>query len=91
MASWLRVRLLPEAADGVEVALTVAALAFHLGAPQGFVPGVLRWNGGGRLVVLVQTLGEELELPWSQVVQAGLEDVVAVLVGVHLAGNSHLL
>lgn len=83
------VGLLPEAADRVEVALAVAALAFHLGAPQGFVPGVFcRYRrSSSRLVVLVQTLGKELQLPRSQVVEAGLHDVVAVLIRVHLRKN----
>lgn len=88
---WALVNLFPEAANGVEIALTVAALAFHLGTPECLIPGV--FSGGitcccSRLVVFIQTLSKKLQLPWSEVIEAGFQDVVAVLFGVYLINKT---
>lgn len=90
MRWYIIICLFPEAADWIEIALTVTALTFHFGAPQGLVPGVLgRQRRRSRLIILIETLGKQLQLPWPEVVQTSLQDGVAILVAAHLKSSQN--
>lgn len=83
------VDLFPEAADRVEIALTIAALTFHFGTSERLIPSVFSRNTCCRsLVVLIETLSKKLQLPWSKIIETSLQDVVVLLVGVHLQPNA---
>ena len=67
-----------EAADGIEVALTITTLTFGFRRTQGPVPSIIATCLAGDFR---QPLCQQLQLPRFQ---AGIQQVVAVLLGNHL-------